>query len=288
MNGVVNLMKPPGITSRKAVTKVQRLLGAKKAGHSGTLDPLATGVLLVCLGEATKIARFFTDMEKEYVAQAKLGERTDTFDAEGMVIERREVTAVDSEKLRETVSAFLGSIVQMPPMFSAVKVQGKPLYKLARKGIEVARPPRTVTVYRIEVTDVDIPYFRFIVSCSKGTYIRTLCDDIGLRLGTGAHLVSLERTRVGPFDVGHSCTLEDISNGRGAILEVDAALGHLPEISPSEEDVRRARNGMPIDLRRYHLPGTGSYVRLKDPFGNLFALGEVTADCIRVERILHL
>jgi tRNA pseudouridine55 synthase len=293
MDRIINLNKPSGITSHQAVTRIKRFLGVKKAGHTGTLDPLATGVLLVCLGEATKVTRFFLAMDKKYRARVKLGERTDTGDSQGRVIERKDTISLNEAQLLGAVKLFQGRIGQQPPMYSAVKIRGETLYKLARKGIEVERPERIVEVYEIAVRGVDLPYFDLEVSCSKGFYVRSLCDDIGLRLGTGAHLVALERLRVGPFDIKDAATFEDVErkdfwrDGKSH-FSIDAGLSGLKEIILAKAEHEKAKNGVPvalIDASGFH---DNEFVRLKDPSENLFGIGRVEKGIIRIERILNL
>jgi tRNA pseudouridine55 synthase len=265
------------------------MLGAKKAGHAGTLDPQATGVLLICLNEATKTARFLTDMEKQYKARIKLGERTDTCDAEGRVIERRDISLTSEADLFEAVRTFKGTIKQKPPMYSAVKIGGQTLYKLARKGIDIDRPDRTVHIYDIRITSIDIPYFDMSISCSKGTYIRSLCDDIGMRLGTGAHMARLERTAVGLFHIEDSFSFDDLSDDEKMFYSVDQALAGLPELKLSDIDYQKAKNGMKVTMGPCNLH-SGEFVRLKDPEGNLFAIGRADANSniIGIERVLNL
>jgi tRNA pseudouridine55 synthase len=275
------------MTSRQAVTKVQRLLGAKKAGHAGTLDPQATGVLLVCLNEATKTTRFLMDMEKQYKARVKLGERTDTCDAEGRVIARKDVSSLSEADLFEAVHAFKGIIKQKPPMYSAVKIGGKTLYKLARKGIEIDRPDRTVQVYDIRITALDIPYFDLTISCSKGTYIRSLCDDIGMRLGTGAHMARLQRTAVGFFHIKNSFSFDNLADNEKLFYSVDQALANLPEVRLAGVDCQKAKNGVKVAAESFKLVN-GEFVRLKDPEGNLFAIGRAESNIISIERVLNL
>lgn len=287
MHVIINLNKPSGITSRQAVTKVQRLLGAKKAGHAGTLDPQATGVLLICLNEATKVTRFLMDMNKQYKARVKLGERTDTCDAEGRVIESRETSFLSGEDLFAAVRTFKGSVTQKPPMYSAVKVGGKTLYKLARKGIEIDRPDRTVQIHDINITSVDLPYFDLTVSCSKGTYIRSLCDDIGIKLGTGAHMTRLERTAVGFFHIKNSFSFDDLTVDEKQFYSIDDALEKLPEIELSAVDYQKARNGVNVILDPFNCY-SGEFVRLKAPGGNLFAIGRAQSNIVSIERVLNL
>ena len=287
MHAIINLNKPPGITSRQAVTKVQRLLGAKKAGHAGTLDPQATGVLLVCLNEATKVTRFLMDMEKQYKATIKLGERTDTYDAEGRVIERKDISFLSEADLIDAVKSFKGPIKQKPPMYSAVKIDGKTLYKLARKGIEIDRPDRSVHIYDIEITSIDMPCFDVTISCSKGTYIRSLCDDIGTKLGTGAHMARLERTTVGEFHINNSFSFEDLAVKEEMFYSIDQALVKLPEIMLGDVDYQKAKNGVKIILESCNLYD-GEFIKMKDPEGNLFAIGRADSSIISIERVLNL
>jgi tRNA pseudouridine55 synthase len=287
MHAIINLNKPAGITSHQAMTEVRRLLGAKKAGHAGTLDPDAGGVLLVCLNEATKITRFLMGMDKEYRAEIKLGERTDTFDASGQITEKRDFSGISEADLRHTVRKFTGPVIQKPPMYSAVKVGGKKLYRLARKGIEIDRPDRTVYIHDIKITSIDLPFFQVTISCSKGTYVRSLCDDIGLKLGTGAHMTELERTAIGSFHIRDSVSFDDLSGQKFLSFSLDEALEKLPDLRLTWDDYQRARNGVKIVSElfgRYD----GKFIRLKDPDGKLFAIGRTESDTLNVERILHL
>ncbi len=283
MHVIINLDKPSGITSRQAVTKVQRVLGVRKAGHAGTLDPMATGVLLVCLDEATKVARFLMDMDKHYKARIKLGERTDTYDAEGRVIETMDASFISEAELLKTVLTFKGDIRQKPPMYSAVKIGGETLYKLARKGIEIDRPDRTVHIYDIKITSIDLPYFDLSVSCSKGTYIRSLCDDIGKRLGTWAHMTMLERTSVGFFNIKDSFSFYDLAEKKELFCSIDQALIKLPAMELSDVDYQKAKHGMKIVSDSFN-PYNGGFVRMKGPDGNLFAVGRVESNIISIER----
>jgi tRNA pseudouridine55 synthase len=288
MNVIINFNKPAGITSHTAVTKVKRLLGAQKAGHTGTLDPMATGVLLVCLNEATKVARFLIDMDKEYNARLKIGERTDTYDSQGRIIEKKNISSLTEAYIVETVMKFVGSIKQKPPMHSAVKVGGKTLYKLARKGLKIERPERSVEIYGINIREITIPYVDLTVLCSKGTYIRTLCDDIGKKLSKGAHLVSLERTRIGNFDIKNSALLDDLENGNKFFYSIDNALSEINEIILSEADYRKAKNGVQILSNKIDKLNNNEFIKLKGPAGNLFGLGIVYSGIIKIERILNL
>ncbi len=236
MNGVLNINKPKGITSFTAVSRVKYILEAKKAGHTGTLDPDARGVLPVCIGKATKIAQFLMISSKVYIARMKLGIRTDTQDSSGKVIEQRKVHKVDEHEIINIFSKYIGEIEQIPPMYSAMRFQGKRLYTLARKGITVERKPKKVRIDFIRLIDIKDDLVTFEARTSPGTYIRTLCDSIGEDLGCGAHLFELERIRVGIFKIEDSVSLEDLSRIReegrvhDILYSMDKALSLLPGI----------------------------------------------------------
>lgn len=296
---VINLDKPKGMTSQEAVTAVKRLFHAKKAGHAGTLDPIATGVLLICLNEATKITRFLTDLDKEYIARIKLGERTDTLDSEGKVIERAENLSVTREQIMRVLNRFVGEIEQTPPMYSAIKMDGEPLYRLARKGVTVERQKRRVRIYRIDLLGFETPFIDIRVSCSKGTYIRSLCSDIGDALMVGGHIVELRRVASGSFRVTDSITLNDLRYklervglkpavcDLKSVLTIDVALRDMEEVFLHDRDVWKAKNGIALRLTK-NLKAARGYVRLKDADGSLFGIGRVEGDLIKIERILHL
>jgi len=219
MKGVVIVDKPAGITSHDAVDRVRKLLGERKAGHTGTLDPMATGVLPVCVGEATKIASFLAGDDKVYEVTMRLGVRTDTLDMTGQVLAEQEPRVTEADA-KEVLAAFAGTITQVPPQYSAVKVRGKALYKWARKGIRVEPPAREVEIREIVLLSIEMPRVRFTVTCSKGTYVRTLCADMGDRLGCGAALEQLRRTRSGIFRQEDAVRLDgDSDEGIRAKLE---------------------------------------------------------------------
>lgn len=288
MHGVINLDKPKGITSQDAVTKVKRCLKVKKAGHAGTLDPMATGVLLVCVGEATKVARFLADMDKEYAATLKLGERTDTLDAEGTVIERADSVNVSLGDITRVLEGFKGEIRQIPPMYSALKRSGTPLYELARKGIEVERQERAVHIYEIEIVGFDGLFLTIRVKCSKGTYIRTLADDIGRALGPGAHLSALRRTKIGKFRAEESINIENLTDE--SLIPIDNTLSHLKELTTSPEEYKFLSKGTSVSITAGKFPES-EYIRLYDPHGKLFAIGFVSLSPtprLNIERILNL
>jgi len=210
MNGLLIINKPKGWTSHDVVAKLRGLLGVRKIGHTGTLDPDATGVLCICIGKATKLADYLSEVDKEYRAIMKLGVITDTQDATGKVLNETASFNITREDAEEAFRKFSGKIVQIPPMYSAIKVGGVPLYRLARKGKEIPRKPREVFIRDIKLLDFSVPLIKFDVTCSKGTYIRTLCADIGNYLGVGAHMWSLDRLRSGDYTLKDALNIEDV------------------------------------------------------------------------------
>jgi tRNA pseudouridine55 synthase len=288
MHAVVNVDKPAGLTSRRAMEHARKVLETRKAGHAGTLDPMATGVLLVCLGEATKISGYLADLEKEYSATLKLGERTDTFDAEGKTTHKVEDFSVTGSQVKGVLEKFRGDIEQVPPMYSAVKQAGRPLYKLARRGIQVERKPRQVHISEIELIEFDSPLIQMRITCSKGTYIRTLADDIGMALGPGAHITALRRLRVGHFTADEAAPPEELRLGHSSVHTIDSALRHLQEVVLTPEEYSLAVNGAPFSRNEAVTLYQGTLLRLKDPQENIFAVGAVYGKKIRVRRLLNL
>ncbi len=282
---LLNLNKPKGITSQDAVTAVKRILRVKKAGHAGTLDPIATGVLVICLEESTRFAGYFSDLDKEYIITMKLGERTDTFDADGKVIERKEDFVITEDKIREVMKNFTGRQMQKVPPFSAVKKNGIPLYKLARKGMDIERPLKEVNIYSIELLEFREPFAKIKVNCSKGTYVRTLVDDIGINLGSFAHITELTRTAAGPFKIEESYTLEDLRKEKYKLLAPDAGLIKFPELRLKEPQASAIRHGRFIDLPLTLKLEEGSLVRLYDQ-DRFIGLGIVKGRKIKPERLL--
>jgi len=251
MDGIINLLKPPGMTSADAVAWIRRVLKIKKAGHTGTLDPGVAGVLPLCVGQATKLAEYLTAQEKGYRAEITFGVVTDTQDAFGKVIQQSP-SSVSRKEFETVLQRFQGEILQLPPMFSAVRKQGKHLYEYARQGLTVERQPRKVTIADIRLVhweDGRFPKAIFDIRCSKGTYVRTLCHDIGETLGCGAHMSFLIRTSSGPFTIGHSWTLEEIEENLAAgrkdfILPLAGTLD-LPKVYLMPGRVRAFRSGLP-------------------------------------------
>lgn len=251
-DGIINVYKERGFTSHDVVAKLRGILRQKKIGHTGTLDPEAEGVLPVCLGSATKVCEFLTDKEKTYRATLLLGVTTDTQDTTGAVLEEKPVIC-EEQAVRDCIASFVGEQDQIPPMYSALKVNGKKLYELARQGAEVERKPRRITIRNITVEEVDLPQVAMEVTCSKGTYIRTLCHDIGAALGCGGCMASLLRTQVGPFYLEESVRLDKIEQLRDedrlseVIRPVDAVFRSYEALHLTEAGDRLVRNGNPIE-----------------------------------------
>lgn len=264
ISGIVVLDKANGLSSNAALQEVKRLYEANKAGHAGSLDPLATGVLPVCLGEATKVSQFLLDSDKRYRARIKLGIRTDTGDSEGSIIERNEGISVSRKAIERALTKFKGEVEQVPPMHSAIKMNGVPLYKLARKGITVEREPRLVTLYQICLVEFVNSELELEISCSKGTYIRTIADDLGQILGCGAHVIELRRTQAGVFTEKDSISSEELAlekENRGLdkidqfLIPMDRAIQDLPEVNLPSITASHVKNGQAVLVR--HLPKNG-------------------------------
>ena len=250
IDGALLLDKPVGLSSNRALQAAKKLLGASKAGHAGTLDPLASGLLLLLFGEATKFAGPMLDADKEYVALVKLGETTATGDAEGPVLEQKAVD-VTKGQLEEALASFRGAIEQVPPMHSALKRDGAPLYKLAREGRTVQRARRRVEIHELEMLRCEPPLMELRIRCSKGTYIRTLAGDIGAVLGTGAHLSALRRTASGRFQVRDAMTLEALGmlpERQRALLPLSSLLEGMPRVELDGAGETRLRNGQPLKI----------------------------------------
>jgi tRNA pseudouridine55 synthase len=263
LSGILNLDKDPGMTSHDVVNRVRRLSGLRRVGHAGTLDPLATGVLLVCLGPATRLVEYLVGRPKQYQATIRLGQETNTYDADGEVVAERPLNVTRSE-VDAALAQFRGEIDQTPPMFSAVKQAGQPLYKLARRGIDVARPVRRVTVYEIELRAWQPPEVEIRVACSAGTYVRSLAHDLGQALGCGGHITALRRTAVGDFTLDDAVTLADLEAGEllRALQPADTAVSHLPRLELAEAEAVAARHG-----RHFPRSGGASEERLVRAYG---------------------
>lgn len=290
MNGVININKPLGITSHDVVYRLRKLLSIKKIGHTGTLDPDASGVLPMCIGRATKVADMLTAQDKQYVAEVTLGSATDTLDKTGTVTETAEVNVTKADILK-AVAEFVGDIEQIPPMYSAIKVDGKKLYELAREGVEIERKPRQVRINAIDVLDIDLNAGRFSmkVDCSKGTYIRTLCDDIGRRLGCFAHMSALERTKSGRFDISESYTLEQIEEmfGNGDLsffTPVDAVFEEYPKLTLSSRKAKKMCNGTRVSVQGIE---EGVTYRVYDESGNFLTISEAEDGVLKILKTFY-
>ena len=294
MTGFIFLDKPEGITSFTAVNKTRRLLGIKKAGHTGTLDPMATGVLPIMLGGATRFSQYLPVHDKAYRAKILLGTVTDTLDTTGEILETREVNVTDDE-MRDAVMSFLGEIKQLPPMFSAVSKDGVRLYKLARQGIEIERESRDVTIHSIEfVSELKDNEFVIDVSCSAGTYIRSLAADIGEKLGCGAVISELRRTFANGTEIERTVTFEEIEKAvaDGKIEELvapcDEMLSAYPAVQVTKKQALYFSNGGALDLNRVKDKQSVGICRVKAPDGKLMGLGNIDREenVLRVEKIL--
>ena len=287
MNGLINVLKPPGVSSHDVIVELRHLFKIKKIGHTGTLDPGATGVLPICVGQGTRVAEYLINRPKKYRAEITFGIRTDTFDAGGEVIKRNKGVRLELTDIIDVLEDFKGEIKQVPPMVSAVHYQGKRLYQLARQGKVVERKARRVKIYQIEIIqfDGDLPYPRLYIDleCSKGTYVRSICEQVGERLGCGAYLSFLVRTKSGPFSLEESYTLEEIRDmwqkkDLSFLLPIDYALSHLPALTVKEKAVPYILNGLPLAPSGI-LGGVGrelpNFVRLYSPERKLLALANL-------------
>lgn len=294
VNGILLLDKPIGITSNDALQEVKHLYRARKAGHTGSLDPLASGLLPICLGEATKASGFLLDADKHYRMSCRLGVRTTTGDAEGEVLETRPVAALERAALEAVLDGFRGPIQQVPPMYSAVKHQGERLYKLARQGMEVAREARTVVIRELTLLAMNLPELELDVRCTKGTYVRTLAEDIGELLGCGAHVTTLRRLGVGPYDDTGMIALADLKKLMqqgfealdAVLLPVESALAQWPGVRLSSDAAFYLRQGQPVLVP--HAPTSG-WVRLYQGEHQFLGMGQILDDGrVAPKRLMNL
>ena len=287
VTGILLLDKPLGLTSNDALQRIKRLYRAAKAGHTGSLDPLATGLLPVCLGAATKFSAFLLDADKRYRVRVRLGVTTTTADAEGEVLETKPVEGIDEARVRAALEGFLGLIDQLPPMYSAIKQGGERLYKLARQGVEVERATRPIHIFSLDLLACELPEIELDVHCSKGTYVRTLAEDIGRVLGCGGHVCQLRRTGVGPYaeNVVDFITLDqvrDLADLEGAaarldalLLPLDSALGHWPAVRLSADAAFYLQQGQAVLVPQAPTEGL---VRLYDGSKHFLGVGEIQDD----------
>lgn len=253
IEGILNIHKPTGLTSHDVVNRVRRLSGIRRVGHAGTLDPLATGVLVLALGRATRLLEYLVGQSKRYLATVRLGQETDSYDAEGRIVAEWPVE-VTSEEIEAALAHFRGEIEQKPPLYSAVKKGGQPLYKLARQGAVVEPPTRRVTIFEAVLADWDWPEATLDISCSSGTYIRSLAHDLGQYLGCGGHIAALQRAAVGSFTLSEAIPLDELTpeNLPGALLPPDAAVAHLPAVSFPADESGDLRHGRRVPRRADH------------------------------------
>jgi len=283
VNGILLLDKPAGLTSNAALQAVKKLYAARKAGHTGSLDPLATGLLPLCFGEATKVSGFLLDADKYYQVTCKFGEQTSTGDAEGEVIESRPLDGLNEKQLRKVLEGFRGDIEQIPPMYSALKHKGERLYKLARQGVEVEREPRQVTIFELELVNFEAPVAELRVHCTKGTYVRTLIEDIGEQLGCGAHVIGLRRNGVGPFDDSNMIDMEGLEAVAGEghyaldrlLLPMESGLTQWPDVRLTGDAAFYLRQGQPVLVPK---APTAGWVRLYEGESRFLGMGEILDD----------
>ena len=284
IQGILLFDKPAGMSSNNALQEVKHLFFARKAGHTGSLDPLATGLLPICFGNATRISGFLLDADKQYDLVCQLGITTTTGDAEGDIVAENDVPELITEQINTILQTrFIGRISQIPPMYSALKHKGQRLYELARKGIEVEREPREVTIHRLELLSIDNAQMKITIHCSKGTYVRTLVEDIGKALGTGAHVTELRRTAVSPFEKPQMYPLKDLEQIKEKdsgeldklLLPAEAALIDYPDIHLNADSVFYLKQGQPVQVP--HAPTSG-WVRLYDGKAGFIGMGAIQDD----------
>jgi tRNA pseudouridine55 synthase len=283
VNGILLLDKPAGMTSNQALQAVKRLYNARKAGHTGSLDPLATGLLVICLGEATKVSAYLLEADKHYLTTCRLGVKTTTADAEGEMLESRPVGSYSVGAIEHVLRCFRGRIDQVPPMYSAVKHRGERLYKLARSGVEVVREPRPVVIHKLELMECNKGTWGLDIECSKGTYVRTLIEDIGERLGCGAHMTALRRLGVSPFEAPDMVDLDTLGRLAGGgfealasrLLPIDSALAGWPSLCVDQASAFYLKTGQAVQI-----PGapTEGKTRLYDRRHGFIGLGRVLDD----------
>lgn len=287
IDGILVLDKPAGVTSNGALQQAKRLFDAAKAGHTGSLDPMATGVLPLCFGEATKFSQFLLDADKRYIATVRLGITTASGDADGDVLEEKPVPALDDATLNEAIAGFRGEIEQTPSMYSAIKVDGQPLYKLARQGIEIERKSRTVMIHELTLLDRGEDTLTLEIACSKGTYVRSLAEDLGKVLGCGAHVSSLRRTASGPYGLDEAFTLEELEQLRDekGVEAIDAllrpaatAVADWPAVELPEITAEYLMQGQPVQISQAPTAGWVRIFSESEPTPAFLGVGEILED----------
>jgi tRNA pseudouridine55 synthase len=293
VNGILVINKPKNWTSHDVVNKVRRLLQEKKIGHTGTLDPLATGVLVLCIGKATKIVRYLESDDKEYIAELKLGATSDTLDSDGVILETREYKPPSRDEVQCALDRYRGNILQRPPAYSAIKVSGVPSYRLARQGTILEHKERPVTISEISLLEYHDPVVRFRVTCSKGTYIRTLCAEIGAFLGAGAHLTALIRTRSGRFWIEKAINLEQLAQkatlgiAEEALLSLSEALGSFASVTVDASEAMRISHGNTIAIPPgFVVNDSKMLLQVLDRNGIMLAIATTFAGLIKPEVVI--
>ena len=290
MNGVINIFKNKGMSSFDVVKKVRKAANEKKVGHTGTLDPEACGVLPVCLGKGTKIIDYIMKAEKSYTVKFKLGIKTTTYDLEGEIIEEKDWMHVKEDEVIKVINTFRGDIMQVPPMYSALKKDGVRLYDLARQGIEVEREARKITIYDIKDIEISLPYVSMDVTCSKGTYIRSLCFDIGEKLNTGATMVDLKRTQTSVFKEEDSINIEELNEDNIAshVISIEDALSVYEKIFINKGYTKLFVNGLKVGDRRAlkSKPSLGVLYRVYDENNKFLGLGKLDEHGFKIEKLL--
>jgi tRNA pseudouridine55 synthase len=286
ISGVINVNKPENVQSNAIVQKFKRILNCKKIGHAGTLDPLATGVLLLCVDEATKISQYLMEQEKQYSITMLLGVKTDSFDVTGKIIEKKEIPSLEKSQILNVFNSFLGESMQVPPMFSALKYKGQPLYKYAKKGIEITRAPRKINITKIKVVNINLPRIDAEINCSKGTYVRSLTDDIGKALGTVACVERIQRQSVGNFNIKDAFNFDQLMNFdksdiiKNKLIGLNDCLNNFFKIEIKEHQARliRVYGKLPKYLEKLESAYKHKYFKLVTEDGNVVAIGNISPD----------
>ena len=268
IDGIINVNKPPGITSMDVIRRIRRASGLRRVGHSGTLDPLASGVMVVALGVAARLLEYVTELNKSYAAKIELGKSTDTYDGEGEIVNSESEVIVSDSDVRSAIQTFKGTQSQIPPMHSAIKVNGVKLYDLARKGITIDRAPRQVKLYDAYISDFKSPELELQITCSKGFYVRTFANDLGIQLGCGAYLKELVRTSVGKFSIENSLSLDFIEsnfqkkNSEILLHKLETVLDPIPKLRLDFDEIQKVQNGISIPAEEHHKLKTNSPISM--------------------------
>ena len=286
LEGLLIVDKPGGMTSHDVVNRIRRVAGTRRVGHAGTLDPLATGVLFVCIGRATRLVEYLVGQSKTYLTTVRLGQRTNTYDADGEIVEERPFTHITAPLINQALESFRGTIQQKPPIYSAIKKDGQPLYKLARRGEDVDVPLREVTIYELSLLPLNLPEVELQIICSSGTYVRSLAHDLGKVLGCGGHVAILRRTAVGDFTIDQAVSLDDVTtdNVRDFLLPMATAVAHLPRLDLSADETLAVENGRFIPRQPHNQV---DLVQLYAPDGRFVGIAKAQGKVWRPHKIFH-